>query len=96
MAAFQRSSDEKLGNILHLKLGVFDVPELIANIYFAPKPFISVKITVEKKPRPLLYTLCKFDRAGKLEYRFEANEVKLVASRACGHSSMSKTLDHNM
>ena len=49
-------------------IGVFDAPELIANIYFAPKPFISVKITctVEEKPRPYFDILCQFDRAGEL------------------------------
>ena len=44
-------------NISHLvrgqtRPGVFDVPELIVSVYFVPKPFISVKITVKEKPRP--------------------------------------------
>ena len=50
-----RSSEnycEKLGKYFAPCKGFFGAPELITSIYFAPKHFISVKITVEEKPRP--------------------------------------------
>ena len=58
---------ENISHLVRGQTGIFDAPELIAGIYFAPKPFISVKITVEEKPRPcIFYNLFKFDRTGEL------------------------------